>query len=135
MWLRTLLAGALAVALSGCSSEPITQTPFQRAAGDAASIMSAAAYTLEFIHAEPALLTVEYGQASVVNYLDQVAATPDELPGLTGAPDEATVAQLADQLDAAIDDLQNACLLPDCDWQGQVQRMRQASDALAQAAE
>ena len=92
MWLRTLLAGAVAVALSGCSSEPITQTPFQRAAGDAGSIMSAAAYTLEFI-------------------------------------------QLAEQLDAAVDDLQNACLLPDCDWQGQVQRMREASDALAQAAE
>ena len=133
--LRTLLAGALAVALSGCSSEPITQTPFQRAAADAASVLSAAAYTLEFIHSEPPRLTVEYGQASVINYLDQVTGVPEELPALDGAPDETAVRALTSQLDAAISDLENACLVPECDWQSQVARMTAVSQVLAQSAE
>jgi hypothetical protein len=135
VWLRTLLAAAVAVALSGCSSEPITQTPFQRVAADAASTLSAAAYTIQFIHDQPARLTVEYGQASMINYLELVAAVPEELTTLPGAPDGAAVNNLTTLVQAAIGDLENACLLPDCDWQVQIRRMTDASQALAQAAE
>lgn len=135
MWTRAAAACVIGVVLSGCSSEPITQTPFQRAAGDAGSILSAAAYTIQFAHDQPAKLTVEYGQASMVNYLDQVATAPDELPMLSGAPDPASVTALVDHLNAAITDLRNACLVPDCDWQSQVQELTAASDALIEAAE
>jgi hypothetical protein len=132
--MRTFVA-AVAVALYGCASGPITQTPFQRAASDAASIMSAAAYTVQFVHDDPARLTVAYAQGAVVNYLDQVATTPEELPTLEGAPEQATVEALVDHLTQAIDDLENVCLVPECDWQGQVERMTAASEALAEAAQ
>ena len=135
MWIRALAACALAVALSACSSEPITQTPFQRAASDAASIMSAAAYTIQFVHDQPPKLTVEYGQAAVINYLDLVSSAPDELPILAGAPDQAEVRTLVGLLQTGIADLENACLLPECDWQSQVEELTEASDALEEAAE
>ena len=135
MWMRALAACALAVALSACSSEPITQTPFQRAAGDAASIMSAAAYTIQFVNDQPPKLTVEYGQAAVINYLDLVSSAPDELPILAGAPDQAAVGTLVGLLERGIADLETACLTPDCDWQSQVEELTEASDALEDASE
>jgi len=135
VWIRGLVASVLAVALNGCSSQPITQTAFQRVAGEAASVMSAAAYTLEFVHSPEPKLTAEYGQAAVINYLDLVSGTAGELPTLQGAPDPSTLSTLKELLDTGVSDLRNACLSADCDWQSQVQHLHAAADALEQATE
>ena len=128
------VAAALLLTICGCgSTEQITETPFEQAAGDAASIMAAAGETLRFVHAEPARMTVEYGAGSMVNYDDQVASVPDELPTLQGAPDQSTVQHLVDLLAPAIDDIENPCLTPDCDWQSQADDVDAARDALLEA--
>jgi hypothetical protein len=131
---RWLLGCALvAVLASACSA--VTQTPFARTAGDAASILSAASLTLQFVHAEPPGLTVEYGEGSFINYHEQVASVPEELPTLQGAPDAATVEHLVDLLDAALTDLEDPCLAADCDWQGQVARFEEAKQELLAASQ
>ena len=92
-----LLMAALAMATTGCAGGSITQT---------------AARTLQFVHEDPARLTVEYGQASMINYLEQVESTPGELTDLDGAPDPQTLTSLVAVLQPAVQDLRSACLLP-----------------------
>ena len=129
--LRYGVAAALSVALAGCgSTETITQTAFERQAADGASVFSAAATTLRFVHADPADFTVEYGAGSMINYDDQVASLPDDLPTAAGAPDQATVARLVDAITPAVDAIANPCLLPDCDWQSQVEALESGKEAL-----
>ena len=130
----TLCLAPLAVAACG-GTQAITQTEFERQASDGASIFSAAAVTLSFVHAEPADMTVEYGQGSMVNYDDQVSTLPDDLRAAQGAPDQATVDELANLSQAAIDAIQNPCLTPDCDWQSQVVALEAARDALLESVE
>jgi hypothetical protein len=130
----TGLAAVLVALLSGCgSTQQITETPFEQAAGDAASVMSAAAVTLRFIHAEPASMTVEYAAGSMINYADEVSSVPDELPTLSGAPDAATVQDLVEVIQPAVDDIESPCLMPDCDWQSQVDDLETARDAILDA--
>lgn len=125
-----LIASALG---AGCTSAtPITQTPFAREATDAASVFSAAAETISFVHADR--LTVEYGKAAMVNFDEQVRGVASELPALQGAPGPASMSQLAQLVAAAAADLQAACLAEDCDWETQVQRLNGARAALLEAA-
>src|SRR4051794_17059843 len=133
---RIGVAAALCVALAGCgSTETITQTAFERQASDGASVFSAAATTLRFVHTDPAKMTVEYGAGSMINYDDQASSLPDELPTAQGAPDAATTAQLVSVVQPAIDAIENPCLLPDCDWQSQAKALDDARDALLEASQ
>ena len=136
MSVHIAVAAALTAALAACgSTSSITQTAFQRQASDGASIFSAAGETLRFVHAEPAKMTVEYGAGSMINYDDQAASLPDELPTAEGAPDEATVDHLVSLVEPAIQAIENPCLLPDCDWQSQAAALDQARDALLEASQ
>lgn len=126
---------AVVVAVACACSGAITDTPFHRAAGDATSLVSAGAETLRAVHAEPARFTVEYGQGATFNYHELLTSIPDELPKLEGAPDEATTANLVALLQTAVADLGNPCLLPDCDWQSQVNDLDAAKQALVDATE
>lgn len=128
-----LVWGALIAALACACSGPLTDTPFDRAASDAASLTSAGAETIHAVHREPARLTVEYGQGATFNYHELLAPIPDELPTLEGAPDAATTASLVALLQTAVADLSNPCLLPDCDWQTQVSQLEAAKQALLDA--
>jgi hypothetical protein len=132
--LRLILC-AFVAAFAGACSGPVTDTPFDRAASDAASLSSAGAETLRAVHAEPARVTVEYSQGATFNYHELLAPIPGELPTLEGAPDEATTSNLVALLQAAVADLGNPCLLPDCDWQSQVNDLDAAKQALLKATE
>jgi hypothetical protein len=125
-----LLAG---VNVHGCSGQPITQTAFQRAAGDAASVTSAAAQTLHFVHS--GRLTVEYGKAAMINFGEQLAGVPDQLMRLDGAPPIAEATGLAALVASAAADVNKPCLTPECDWQAQLARLDQAHAALVDVAE
>jgi hypothetical protein len=125
----------LCIAIAACSDEPITETPFARTAFDAASTLSAASETLRQMHDLPPRLTVEYGKGAMINFAEQVAGVPEELPRLQGAPDPTTVDALVRQVEAAADDLEGPCLLDDCDWQSQVTRIDAAKQALLDAAQ
>ena len=126
---------ALSLWLAGCSGEPITETPFVRTATEAASLLSAGSYTLQYVHSEPARFTVEYGAASMFNYAELVQPIPDELPTLEGAPDDASVQNLVSLVSAALADMQQPCLVGECGWQAQVDRIEAAKSALLEAAE
>jgi hypothetical protein len=132
--LGATLALSIAVA-AGCSTESITETPFVRTATEAASLLSAASYTLQYLHEEPARLTVEYSSASLFNYAELVDPIPDELPTLEGAPDATSVQALVDLVSAALADLHAPCLVGECGWQAQVNRIEAAKSALLEAAE
>jgi len=136
MSLRMGVVAALSMALAGCAAtSSITETAFQRQASDGASIFSAAGETLRFVHAEPARMTVEYGAGSMINYGDQASSLPDELPTAQGAPDDATVDHLVSLAEPAIAAIENPCLLPDCDWQSQIDALDRARDALLEASQ
>ncbi len=130
-----LALAALIAALACACSGPVTNTPFDRAASDAASLTSAGAETIRAVHAEPARLTVEYGQGATFNYHELLASIPDELAQLEGAPDAATTANLVGLLQTAVADLSNPCLQPNCDWQTQVSHLDAARQALVDATE
>lgn len=136
MLVRFGVSAVLAVALTGCgSTTQITQTPYQRAVSDGASIMSAAGETLRSVHGDPARMTVEYAAGSMINYDDQVSSVPDELPTLDGAPDAGSVEQLTAVLRPAIDAIENPCLVADCQWQPQASALDSARDALLKASQ
>jgi hypothetical protein len=134
------LAYALTVAvitslIAGCSSQPITETAFVRTATEGASLVSAAAETLRGVHAEPPSLTVEYGTGAFINYHELVVPIPESLPSAQGAPDPQTVDQLVGLVNQSLAALAAPCLLPDCDWQSQLQTFEETKDALLAAAE
>jgi hypothetical protein len=127
---------ALSLLLAACgSTEPITQTAFERTASDGASIFAAAGVTLRFVHADPARFTVEYGKGSMVNYEDQVSSLPEELPSADGAPDQSTVDQLVQVVQPAIAAIEEPCLEADCDYTSQIQALDAARDALLASVE
>lgn len=133
---RIGVMAALSMALVACgSSQSITQTAFERQASNGASVFSAAATTLHFVHEQPAKMTVEYGAGSMINYGDQVSSLADELPKAEGAPDQATADTLVGLVNPAVDAIENPCLLPDCDWQAQIAALETARDALLNVVE
>jgi hypothetical protein len=127
---RLALLGAT-LAFVGCSGTAVTQTPFARVAADTASVFSAAAQTIRFVHS--AQLTVEYGQGAMVNFSEQVRGVASELPTLEGAPEPPAAADLSVLVAAAAADLEAACLREGCDWTAQVERIEQAKRALLEA--
>jgi hypothetical protein len=121
--------------VAGCSSQPITETAFVRTATEGASLVSAAAETLRGVHAQPPSLTVEYGTGAFLNYHELVVPIPDSLPSAQGAPDPQTIDQLVGLVNESLEALAAPCLLPDCDWQSQLQTFEETKDALLAAAE
>jgi hypothetical protein len=120
---------------AACAGAPITETPFVRTATETASLLSAGSYTLKYVHEEPARFTVEYGAGAMFNYAELVAPIPAELPKLEGAPDSASVQNLVGLVSAALADMQQPCLVGECGWQAQVDRIEAAKSALLEAAE
>jgi hypothetical protein len=122
------LLGALLVA--ACSAtQPITQTSYQRAAGDGASLLAAAAETLEQLHADPPRLTREYAQSALANYSELFAGVPEQLEGHQGGE------SLAEALSQAAAEMAAPCLEDACDWSTQARDFRDLSERLSEAAE
>jgi hypothetical protein len=133
---RVAALAALSLVAVACSTDSITETPFVRTATETASLLSAGAYTLRYVHQQPApRFTVEYGAGAMFNYAELVAPIPDELPTLEGAPDAAAVEELVGLVSAALADMQQPCLIGDCGWESQVDRIEAAKQALLEAAE
>jgi hypothetical protein len=121
------------IALSGCSPAGFSQTPFQCQAGDAASIFSAAATTLEQLHTGK--LDERYAKSSMVVYRQLVTGAEASLPKAGGAPDAATFQPVLDQVQDAEDVMRSPCLADDCDWQRQVDTLNAARDALLEVSQ
>ena len=125
--------GALLIVLvitTGCS---FTQTPFARTADDVAATLAAAAASIEYDH--QGKLTDAYARGSFVGFREALGGVETSLPALGGAPDEATVRRLIERLRAVRPILSSPCLDNRCDWDGQVQALRGASDAFKGAAD
>jgi hypothetical protein len=116
------------IAITGCSPSGFAQTPFQRQAGDAASSFSAAATTLEQLHNEE--LDVRYAKASLMVYQQSTTGMDNTLPDASGAPDLETLEPVIAAVRQAEAVMNTPCLGRDCDWQGQVQTLNAAKDAL-----
>ena len=129
-WMHAIVASVLVLALSGCVPESFSKTQFQREAGDATSLLSAAAMTIEFAHTGK--LDDRYAQSSIAQYRDLLVKIPDPAT-LDGSPDTDIVGTLQEQLDASRELLADPCLDDDCDWQAQVDALRQASQAFEEA--
>ena len=126
-------AGALiliTVIATGCS---FAQTPFGRTAGDIGATLAAAAATIEYDH--QGRLTDAYARGSFVGFREALAGVDTSLPALGRAPEAAVVGSLIDQLRAVQPVLSSPCLDDRCDWVGQVQALRGASDAFKRAAD
>lgn len=119
---------ALILAATGCT---MTQTPFERAAGDAGSAFAASATTLAYAH--DGKLTKAYARASFVIYRAQLKGLDRSLPALDGAPDPSTVRHLIELAQAAHPAVDDPCLDDGCDWRAQVEALQRASDAFLQA--
>jgi len=125
-----LLAGML-LTLSGCVPASFANTPYQQEAGDAASLVAAAATSIELAHTGE--LDPRYARASIRIYRDHLATIP-AFGGLRGAPDNDPVTGALDAaVDGAIAVLADPCLDDGCDWRGQLASLREAGLALEDA--
>ncbi len=115
------------VITTGCS---FSHTPFARTAGDVAATLAAAAASIEYDH--QGKLTDAYAR---VGFREALAGVDTSLPSLDGAPDAATVGHLIERLRAVRPILSSPCLDDRCDWDGQVQTLRGASDTFKGAAD
>lgn len=115
---------------AGCSA---TQSDFTRQTASAGAEFGAAALTLADAHR--GRLTFAYARASFVNYQSQLDGVDAQLPGLQGAPDQATVHHLLDLYTPAMRAVAQPCLEGRCDWRAQVGALDRASAAFLQAAE
>jgi hypothetical protein len=127
------LAAALLVLLAACSPSSVSETPFARQASDAASSISAAATTLEYLHAGK--LDTRYATSSLDIYREMLQKIAPELPGQGGAPDESTLRPVLDTVRQAQDVLDDPCLTETCDWQGQIDTLHRAQQALLEVSE
>lgn len=117
-----------AIILTGCVPSTFAVPPFVRQAEDAASSLSAAATTLEFLH--DGKLDSRYASSSLVVYQQALTGVASILPGEDGAPDEATLQPVLEQFERAQAVLDDPCLSDECDWQSQIETLNAAKDAL-----
>jgi hypothetical protein len=130
---RCCLLILLAAAAWGCAPAGWTETPFAREASDAGSTFSAAAEALQAAHARR--LTRAYVRGAFVNFRELVEGVDARLPTLDGHPPEAALAAIVAKVDAALTALDRPCLSRDCDWRSQVDTLRNAAEALSDAAD
>jgi hypothetical protein len=126
-------AAALLILLAACSPSTYSETPFVRQASDAASAIAAAATTLEYVHTGK--LDTRYATSSLDIYREMLRKIIPKLPDQGGAPDDATLQPVLDTVRQAQDVLDDPCLNDSCDWQGQVNTLRQAQQALLEVSE
>jgi hypothetical protein len=122
------LVMAAATALGACT---FARSAFESKAGDAGSELAAAAQTIRFVH--QGKLTAAYARAAFVNYQSALEGLDSELPESDGAPAKGMVDRLIDLYRKAFPAVEQPCLSAGCDWQQQVSRMDQASQALLKA--
>jgi hypothetical protein len=123
---------AVCLALVGCGG--LTQTPFQRAAGEAAGTLAAAAETLtEYREGK---LTETYARASFVSFSEALRGVGEQLPNEDGAPGTGTAERLGQELRETELLLEAPCLARSgCDASGQIQRLKAVSEDLLQASQ
>jgi len=125
---RAVLLGTLCLLLVGCVPTGFAQTPFQREMGDVVSLLSASALTIEQAHTGK--LDHHYAKASLDIYASMLAETPP-VTSLSGAPTE-RVAVLDELIDEARHLVDAPCLATTCDWQSQVNVLREAAATIEQ---
>jgi hypothetical protein len=126
-------AVAAAMLLVVCAACSAVATPFQKEASDAASTFAAAAETLTLLH--EGKLPESYAQGSFVNYSDATSGLEDQLPSLKGGPGGETIARLVTLTKRANEAVEDPCYDDGCDWRGQVEALRTASDELEKTSE
>lgn len=129
--MRIAVAGLALLLLSGCDAPAFTNTPFQREAGDAASSYSAAATTLEFLH--DGKLDRRYARASLLVYHEAMQGKTAAVARADGAP--ARLGPVINRMQRADAVLADPCLDDDCDWQAQVDTLRDAQHALTEVSQ
>lgn len=127
---RAVMAIALAQLLTGCIPSSFAQTPYQQAIGDAASLFASSATVIEQIHQGE--LDRRYAHSTLALYQAHLEKLP-AFGGLRGAPDGDEPSRLATLLEDTIPIVSDPCLESDCDWQSQVEALRQASTAFEEA--
>lgn len=132
--IRAAIVVLACLLLAGCDAvSGITESQFARTASDTASVFAAAARTIE--EARTARLTTAYAKGSFVNYAESVEGVEDSLASDEGGPSPARRAILIEQVTAALEAVDEPCLEGDCDWAGQVEVLKAASEALVEASE
>lgn len=124
------LAIVVAASMGACGAIH-AKTPFARSAGDAAATLAAAQATLDAEHGGN--LSLQYANATFVNYREALDGVVEELPTLQGAPQDAV--ELAASLERAIRIVNQPCLSDDCDWAAQADTLETVATALREAAE
>ena len=119
---------ALTALLAGCQ---FTQSPFALAVSNAGSEFAAASTTLSYVHSGK--ITMQYAQASFLNYRSQLTGLDQQLSSQQGAPEKASVDHLLALYKTAMQAVNNPCLDASCPWQAQVAVLNRASQAFLQA--
>lgn len=123
-WILVLMT----LVLTSCVPESFAQTPFARESSDAASTLSAAAITIEYLHTGK--IDRRYATSSMFIYRESLIGIPQKLPGLPGSPGDETLGPVLEGLVAAQDILDRPCFEETCDWSGQVAELRAVSEDL-----
>ena len=113
---------------TGCQ---FTQSPFVLTVGNAGSEFAAASTTLTYAHTGK--ITVQYAQASFVNYQSQLNGLDQQLPSQQGVPDKQTIKRLIAVYGPAMRAVNRPCLQAGCDWRAQVVALNRASQAFLKA--
>ena len=125
-----LVLVVLLLTATGCQ---LTRSAFANQADEVGSEFAAAAATLRYLH--EGKVTRAFTEATFVNYASAVQGAGQKMVSAGGAPDDQTLQQLLQLYDRANEIIQRPCLAASCDWEQQVDTLRQASDALLASAD
>lgn len=114
--------------LTGCQ---VTQSEFERTAGDAGSTFAAAATMLDYAH--QGKFTKVYAHSSFENFRSQLDGLDQQLPTLTGLSDKQMLQSLLHAYKAAMPAIRQPCLDDTCDWRAQLTSLQGASKAFLRA--
>ena len=122
------IACLLLLTASGCA---LSQSAFDRTAGDAGASFAAAAATLTYVH--QGRLTTAYAASSFVNFRSALSGLDRQLSTAEGAPDARTVRHLLALARPAEQAVRQPCLEGACAWRAQVVALHRASEAFLEA--
>ncbi|HET9922209.1 MAG TPA: hypothetical protein VFQ30_20430 [Ktedonobacteraceae bacterium] len=114
--------------LTGCQ---FTQSPFVITVGNAGAEFAAASTTLTYVHTNK--ISIQYAQASFMNYQSQLSGLDQQLPSQQGAPDKRTLEHLLALYRPAMRAVNHPCLAEGCNWRAQVTLLDRASQAFLKA--
>jgi hypothetical protein len=124
----SLLVIALSLTSTACQ---MTQSPFQRTAGEVGATFAAASVTLTYEHQQK--ISQAYATSSFENYLSNLQGLDQDLPSQSGTPDPQTVQQLLSLYKTALEAVKQPCLEEGCDWRGQVASLDKTSQTFLKA--